>query len=90
MTVVAGSRSYDVKEFWGGGFSVARGGPEPDRGFVDVFDGARHILHCLAYKTDVSEDAVIYALKIGQDPEMRQPQDYAGAVQRPIALIEKL
>jgi hypothetical protein len=89
MTVVAGTQSYDIMEFWGDGFSVARDGPEPDRGFVDVFDGARHILHCLAYKTGESDKASIYAFKIGQDAAMRQPQDYARAADAPIALIEK-
>ncbi len=90
MTVVAGTRTFEIMEFWGNGFSVARGGPEPDRGFVDVFDGSRHVLHCLAYKTGVSEQASIYALKLAQDPEMRQPQDYARDADAPIALIEKL
>jgi hypothetical protein len=88
MTVVAGSRSFEIKEFWGDGFSLPRGGPEPDRGFVDVFDGARHILHCLAYKTGESDGASIYAFKIGQDPAMRQPQDFARDPDRPVALIE--
>lgn len=86
---MAGARSFEIKEFWGDGFSVPRGGAEPDRGFVDVFDGTRHVLHCLAYKTGVSAEASIYAIKIAQDPRRHQPQDYAGAADRPVALIEK-
>jgi len=89
LAVVAGARRYEISDFWGDGFSLPPGAPEPNRGFVDVFDGSRHVLHCLAYKIGESGDGSVYAFKIGQDPERGQPHDYAGDPDRPIALIGK-
>ncbi len=82
-------REIDIVDAWADGFSIRVSGPQPGRGIVDLFDGARHIRHGLIYQTGTVGDRRIYAFKTAQDPRMAQPADFARAADGPVALIPR-
>ena len=83
----AGAASIDVVEAWKDGFALARKGPQPRRGFVDLFDGARHLFHGLVYQTGETPDKTIYAFKVTRKAGLSQPLDFAADPTAPVALI---
>lgn len=89
LRVKSAGREIDVVEAWADGFSIRNSGPQPGRGIVDLFDGARHIRHGLIYQTGTVGDRRIYAFKTARDPRMVQPADFARAADGPVALIPR-
>lgn len=83
----SGSRDIDVLEAWADGFAIPRNGPQPHRGFVDMFDGSRHIRHGLVYQTGYDGDRAIFTFKLAHDPQMAQPSDFERAPDGPKALL---
>ena len=87
LRLKSAGRTIDVVEAWADGFSIDSNGPQPQRGIVDLFDGARHIRHGLIYQTGADEAHVTFAFKSAHDPRMAQPCDFARAEDGPVALI---
>lgn len=87
LRLKAGNDEIDVVEIWQGGFSIKADAPCFRRGFVDLYDGGKHLFHALAYPT--SEDSALrtFAFKIRQDPDAAPPRDYDRAADVPVALI---
>jgi len=87
LRIQSGTRTIDIVNAWDGGFALSRSGPQPKRGVVDLFNGARHIRHGLVYQTGATEELVLYTFKLAQDPRMAQPADFERAPDGPVALI---
>ncbi|MEM9779696.1 MAG: hypothetical protein AAF813_07240 [Pseudomonadota bacterium] len=85
----SGPRVIDVLEAWADGFAILREGPQPDRGFVDMFDGEHHIRHGLVFQTGIDGDRALYTFKLAQDPRMAQPADFERAKDGPAALLTR-
>ena len=47
LCIHAGEQVFRVLRLWDGGFALAAGGGVPLRGYVDLFDGPRHLASCL-------------------------------------------
>lgn len=76
LTLRAGDQEIEVIDIWRDGFAILRDGPRPQRGFVDLFDGNRHLCHALAYPTRDDHDRRIFAFKTSQPGSAEQPRDY--------------
>ncbi|MEM8788343.1 MAG: hypothetical protein AAGE76_08770 [Pseudomonadota bacterium] len=78
-----------MAKLWPGGFSVDRDQPQLMRGFIDLFDGARHIRHGLVYQIGQDAAYVSYAFKTTRDPRLAQPADFARAPAVPVGLLPR-
>lgn len=87
MRLQDGGRLIDVDEMWKDGFALSRKGPQPERGFVDLFDGARHLYRALIYKVGARGDQQIYGYKISRKAGLSQPSDYERDTSAPIAFL---
>lgn len=82
-----GRRVIQIAENWGSGFALDRAGPQPGRGFVDLFEGERHLRHCLVYKTGESTDRTYYGYKLSHEVTRGRPLDFARRADAPVALL---
>ncbi|MSU88223.1 hypothetical protein GE300_01160 [Rhodobacteraceae bacterium 2CG4] len=87
MRLRAGGDEIDVVEIWQGGFSIKADAPRFRRGFVDVYDGSRHLFHGLAYPTGESGALRTFAFKTRQVAGDEPPRDYERGADAPVALI---
>ena len=51
LTVKVGGNSFTILRTWDTGFAVDANEAPKMRGFVDVYDGVRHVAKCLVYAT---------------------------------------
>ncbi len=78
-----------VLRLWDGGFSLAAEDAPRLRGFVDLFDGGRHLAQCLVVASREEEGEMIYEFKwqtpVADRPALDFPQPEGG----PVALIPR-
>ena len=89
LRVHDGADEYPVIKIWETGFSMPLGKAPNLRGFVDLFDGARHLLQCLVIQSEPDGDQMIYEFKRRTAVLDSAPKDYAEDANAPVALIEK-
>jgi hypothetical protein len=77
LRVRAGKAWYPVLQRWPNGFSVATDTAPEMRGFVDLYDGDRHLCRCLVFATDESAGEVRFEFKRQTVPLDRPPADFA-------------
>lgn len=77
LTLRVGRARYPVLRLWSGGLALpAEAGPRL-RGRVDVYDGARHLFHCLIVASQEASDEVICEFKQATAATTAPPPDYA-------------
>lgn len=85
-----GDRVHRVLRLWDGGFSVdARDAPRL-RGFVDLYDGVRHLYQCLIVAGRQEDNEMIYEFKWNTAVADRPAADFVRADDAPVALIPRL
>lgn len=92
LCVHAGGAVHRVTRLWDGGFALAPGDAAPLRGYVDLFDGPRHLASCLVVASpDRGADGErLYEFKARTPVSDRPPADFARAEEAPAALIPRL
>lgn len=78
LKLVTDSQVIEVQDIWSGGFSIARSGPQPRHGFVDLLDDEELLCRGLVYPNGETADQRIYAFKMARAAGLVQPRDYAG------------
>ncbi|RBI84811.1 hypothetical protein DRV85_11155 [Rhodosalinus halophilus] len=76
LRLVADGTSHPVLRLWSDGFAMSRDEPRL-RGFVDLYDGARHIGRCLVIATAEEEDERRFEFKRAPRSGLAPPADYA-------------
>ncbi len=89
LRVHDGEVDYPVVRIWETGFSMPLGKAPNLRGFVDLFDGSRHLLQCLVIRSEPDGDHMIYDFKRRTVVLDAAPKDYAEDANAPVALIAK-
>ncbi len=89
MRIVADGVSYRVLRAWTGGISVAAADAPPQRGLVELYDGQRHLAHCLIMASGEEDGEILFDFKQRSDASGEQPLDFVRAPDAPVALIEK-
>lgn len=56
LCIHAGDAVHRVLRMWDGGFALAAGDARPLRGYVDLFDGPRHLASCLVVAAPAGAD----------------------------------
>ncbi|NAZ38067.1 hypothetical protein [Rubellimicrobium sp. CFH 75288] len=79
---------HRVLRMWDGGFALASGSAAPLRGYVDLYDGPRHLSSCLIVATGEERDGErLYEFKLETPVAEGPPLDYPLEESRPAALI---
>ena len=82
---------HRILRLWEGGFALAAASAAPARGYVDLYDGPRHLARCLIVATGEEEGGErLYEVKSETPAADRPPTDYVAEELRPAALIPRL
>lgn len=87
LRVQTGEETYPVLELWEDGFTVVGDDTPNLRGFVDLFDSAKHLLNCLIIRSAVDGPVVTYEFKRSTAAVDKPPKDFAEDENAPVALI---
>lgn len=85
-----GDRIHRIQRLWDGGFALAARDAPPLRGFVDLYDGPRHVYQCLVVASHVEGGERVFEFKWHTPVEDRPPADFVRDSDRPSALIPRL
>ena len=85
-----GDRVHRVLRLWDGGFSVDATDAPRLRGFVDLYDGVRHLYQCLIVAGHREDGEMIYDFKWSTVVSDRPAADFVRADDAPVALIPRL
>lgn len=84
-----GDEEFRVIEAWKGGFSVARKDCPNLRGFVELFDGSRHLASCLVICAQQDADVMRYEYKRVTRAADETPKDFVVDIAAPAGLITR-
>lgn len=87
LRVHAGDEVYPVLKIWEDGFSMVGDNAPHLRGFVELFDGARHLSQCLVIHSEPDGKVMNYEFKRQTMISETVPKDYAEDENAPVALI---
>lgn len=85
-----GDRIHRVLRLWDGGFALDAHDASPLRGFVDLYDGSRHLYQCLVVTSREEQGERIYEFKWNTAVADRAALDFVRADDAPAALIPRL
>jgi hypothetical protein len=81
---------HKVLRLWEGGFTLAAADAPPLHGYVDLYDGPRHLASCLIVATGAEEDGErSYEFKIRMPVSDRPAVDFEQPESAPAALIPR-
>jgi len=80
---------YPVLKLWENGFSIMDENAPYLRGFVDLYDGGRHLSQCLVIHSEPEGHVMNYEFKRYTKVTDTAPKDYAVDEDAPVALIGK-
>lgn len=82
-----GERIFTIRRFWDTGLAVDVLDAPHLRGFVDIYDGARHLSQCLIVASEEEAGEMIYEIKFRTAAADAAPLDYEKNTTAPVALI---
>lgn len=84
-------RVYRILRLWEGGFALSADAVPPLRGYVDLYDGPRHLSRCLILATGEEQDGErFYEVKVETRVSDRPAPDYEVEDIAPAALLPRL
>jgi len=87
LAVHVGETAYPVEKIWETGFSVDADKVPALRGFVDIFDGPRHLWQALIVRSELAGWSTHYEFKRHSRPRSGPALDYATEQPQPTALL---
>lgn len=87
LRIHVGDDIYPVLRFEEGGFTLDSANAPYLRGFVDLYDGSRHLYQCLIVASSEEGDEMYYEFKRATAAEDRPPLDFYVDENAPIALV---
>lgn len=88
-SVHAGDEAYPILDFSEDGFAVDMADAPNLRGFIDIFEGPRHLYQALIIAAEQEGDLMRYVFKRNTAAVDAAPVDFAQDPHRPIALLPK-
>lgn len=85
LRIVSGSVSWPIRRIWRDGFSLAIG--QQIRGFIDIYDGERHVFSCLACENGTEGDEQIFLIQQRNKGQSPVPPDAVGEVEVPAGAV---
>ena len=87
LCVHDGDRVYRVLRLWDGGFELGERMAPQLRGFVDLYDGSKHLYRCLVVTSPDETGGQVYEFKWHTPVSDRPALDFERAEDAPVALI---
>lgn len=89
LCVHDGDQIHRVLRLWDGGFALDATDAPPLRGFVDLYDGSRHLYQCLVVTSREDAGERVYEFKWHTHVADRAAADFARADDAPVALLTR-
>lgn len=89
LRVQLGEKLVPILQFWKDGFALDGAVTTQLRGFVDVYDGARHEFQCLIVASRVENGNLICDFKRATRVEDRAALDYWQDPSKPVGLLPR-
>ena len=89
LRVQVGEAVFPVLRFWHDGFALDAALTPRLRGLVDVYDGARHVFHCLIVASVIEGDEVVCDFKRSTPAEDKAPLDYWRDENAPVGYLPR-
>lgn len=80
---------FPVLRFWETGFALDIENAPHLRGFVDLYDGAKHLYQCLVIASQEDHSEMVYEFKRNTAAKDKAPLDFVRDVNAPIALLAR-
>tara|TARA_Y100001960_G_scaffold174383_1_gene182966 strand:- start:130 stop:474 length:345 start_codon:yes stop_codon:yes gene_type:complete len=87
IKVVFDGDMYPVLKTWDNGFSVDAESTPIMRGFVDLFEGSRHLSRCLIIASEQQLGELKFEFKRSTEATDKAPLDFEKLPEEPIALL---
>jgi hypothetical protein len=87
LWVHADGERYRAMQIWGTGFSMDQAKCPPLRGFVDLYEGSRHLGHCLIVTNHDDGDVRVFEFKRVTAPTDKAAVDFVRPDFAPVALL---
>lgn len=88
LCVHAGDDVFRVTRIWDGGFAVEASDAPVLHGYVDLYDGPRHVYRCLVVASHQDDGERVFEFKRNTSVSTQPPVDFERADVRPAGLIE--
>jgi len=88
LRIHASDEIYPVLRSWSGGFSLPAEQAPNLRGFVDLYDGPKHLSQCLIIHSKIEACEMIYEYKRHTAVGDAMPVDFVKDPDAPIALLK--
>ncbi|MEI4485156.1 hypothetical protein V8J36_03065 [Frigidibacter sp. MR17.14] len=89
LRVQTGAMSLPVLRRWDDGFALDAARVGHLRGLVDLYDGSRHLMHCLIVASAVEENELICTVKSATPAADRPPVDFVRPDDAPAGLLPR-
>jgi hypothetical protein len=87
LRVCSDGQAYPITRFWDGGFALDAESAPHLRGFVDIYDGGRHLYSCLVICSSLEGGERIYEFKRHTAVVDKAPVDFELDANAPVALL---
>ncbi|MFQ6547195.1 hypothetical protein AADZ90_004510 [Aestuariibius sp. 2305UL40-4] len=87
LRLTAGGKTYPVLRIWETGFALDADDAPILRGFVDLFDGSRHIAQCLIVASQDEAGERQFEFKLHVRADATAPRDFEMPDHAPVALL---
>lgn len=87
LRVKTDGQIYPILAFRENGFSMELENAPQLRGFVDVYDGAKHLYQCLVVASAEDDGEMFYEFKWAQKPAQAPAADFVRDDNAPVALV---
>ncbi len=87
LRIKIGEETYPILRSWSGGFSLPVEQAPNLRGFVDLYDGAKHLSQCLIVYSKVESGEMICEYKRHTAVGKAMPVDFVEDQNKPVALL---
>jgi hypothetical protein len=87
--VHVGDEAFPILEMTDSGFAVEAADAPRLRGFIDIYDGARHLYQALIVASEQQGDLMRYEFKRNTAAATTAPVDFETGDARPVALLPR-
>ncbi len=87
LRLTAGGKTYPVLRMWETGFAMDAEEAPALRGFVDLFDGSRHIAQCLIVASQDEAGERSFEFKLHVPADATAPVDFEVPDHAPVVLL---
>ena len=89
LSVRDGDATHRIRRLWDGGFALDLNGSDKLRGYVDIYDGPKHLYQCLVVSAVADDEERVFEFKWLTPVADRPAADFVYPDFVPAGLLEK-